>query len=84
MIAPMEMHASRFLTVPSHAPKVFILRDMSGWSGNSPVWDPTTSTKLWCNAASSAQTHLTGVRLRELLCSGSGVLRSWDLMVEEI
>jgi hypothetical protein len=34
--------------------------------------------------ASSAQTHLTRVRLRELLCSGSGAPRSWDPMVVEI
>jgi hypothetical protein len=29
----------------------------------------------------SAQTHLTEVRLRKLLCSRSGALKSWDLMV---
>jgi hypothetical protein len=30
-----------------------------------------------------AQPHLTGVRRRELLCSGSDALRSWDPTVVE-
>jgi hypothetical protein len=42
-----------------------------------------TTTELRCHAASSTQTHLTGVRPRELLCSESGVLMSWDSMVVE-
>jgi hypothetical protein len=48
-----------------------------------PVRDPTTCIELWCHAASSTQTHLTGVWPRELLCFGSGALRSWDPMVVE-
>jgi hypothetical protein len=41
------------------------------------------STKLWCNVTSSAQTHLTGVQPRELLCSKSGALRRLGQMVVE-
>jgi hypothetical protein len=41
------------------------------------------SMELWCHAASSAHTHLTGVRASELLCSGSGVLWTWDPMIVE-
>jgi hypothetical protein len=52
--------------------------------GNSPVWDPTTSMKLRCHTTSLAQTHLTRVRPRELIYSGSGALRSWDPLVVEI
>jgi hypothetical protein len=52
-------------------------------SGNSPVQDPTTSIELRCHASSSAQTHLTGVWPRELLCYGSDVLKSWDPIVIE-
>jgi hypothetical protein len=37
--------------------------------------------ELRCHAASSAQTHLTGVRPRGLVCSGPGALMSWDPMV---
>jgi hypothetical protein len=33
MVAPLEMHAFRFLTVSSQAPKVFTLHDMIGGSG---------------------------------------------------
>jgi hypothetical protein len=33
MVAPLEMHASRFLTAPSQAPKVFTLRGMPGVGG---------------------------------------------------
>jgi hypothetical protein len=42
-----------------------------------------TSMELWCHTASSAQTLHNGVRARFLLCSGSGVLESWDPMVVE-
>jgi hypothetical protein len=49
----------------------------------SPVRDPTTSTELRCNMASSTQTHLTGIWPRELLFFRSGALRSWDPMVVE-
>jgi hypothetical protein len=69
-------HASGFLTVPSQAPKAFTLCGVPGGSGNSSVQDPTTSTVLRCHTASLSQTHLTGVRPRELLYSGSGALRS--------
>jgi hypothetical protein len=76
MVAPLEMHASRFLTAPSQAPKVFTFRGvLGGGSENSPVQDPMTSTELRCHMASSAQTHLTGVWPRELLYSGFGALR---------
>jgi hypothetical protein len=81
MIDPLETHASEFLTASSQAPKVFTLRGMPGGFGNSLVRDPTTSTELRCHATSSTQTHLTRVRPRELLYSGSGALRSWDQMV---
>jgi hypothetical protein len=33
-----------------------------------------TSMELWCHMASSAWTHLTRVRPRELLCSESGAV----------
>jgi hypothetical protein len=46
------------------------------------AWFHTLST-LWCDVASSAQTHLTGVQPRKLLSSMSGVLGSWDPMVVE-
>jgi hypothetical protein len=39
--------------------------------------------ELCCHATSSAQTHLTEIRPRELLCSRSGALRSWDPIVGE-
>jgi hypothetical protein len=77
MGAPLELHASGFLTAPIQAPKVFTIRGVSGGGfRNSPIRDPMTRTDLWCHVASSAQTHLTRVRSRELLCSGSGALRS--------
>jgi hypothetical protein len=76
------MHASKFLTAPRQAPKVFTVRiTPGGGSENSPVRDPMTYIELWCHMASSAQTHLTRVQPRKLLCSGSGVLRSWDPVV---
>jgi hypothetical protein len=85
MVAPLEMHTSGFLTTPSQAPKVFTLRGMpGGGSRNSPIREPTTSTELQCHVASSAQTHLTGVRSRELLYSWSSALGSWDPMVIQI
>jgi hypothetical protein len=46
------------------------------------AWFRTLST-LWCDVASSAQTHLTGVQPRKLLSSVSGVLGSWDPIVVE-
>jgi hypothetical protein len=39
--------------------------------------------ELRCHVAFSAQSHLSRDRTRELLCSGFGVLRSWDPMVVE-
>jgi hypothetical protein len=42
-----------------------------------------TSMELQCHTASSAYSHLTRVRPRELLYSRSGALRSWDPMVVE-
>jgi hypothetical protein len=57
MIAPLEMHASGFLTASSQAPKVFTLRGMLGGRGaseNSPVRDPMTSTEVRCHTTSSA------------------------------
>jgi hypothetical protein len=48
-----------------------------------PIYDPTTTMKLRCHAASSSQTHLIGVQPRELLCSGFGALMSWEPMVVE-
>jgi hypothetical protein len=83
MVAPLETHASGFLTMLSQVPKVFTLHGVPSGSGNSAVRDPLTSMKLRCHTTSLAQTHLTGVRLSELLCSGSSALRSWDPMVVE-
>jgi hypothetical protein len=83
MVAPLETHASGFLTALSQAPKVFTLHGVPGGSRNSPVRDPTTFMELRCDVDSSAHTHLTGVRQREVFCSGSGVLKSWDSMVVE-
>jgi hypothetical protein len=86
MVAPLDTHASRFLTMASQAPKVFTLHGVprgGGGSGNLPIQDPTTSMELRCHTTSSIQTHLTGFQLRELLCFRSGALRSWDPMVVE-
>jgi hypothetical protein len=82
MVAPLETHASGFLTAPSQAPKVFTFHGVPE-SRNLPFWDPMTSTELWCHTTFSAETHLTRVQPRELLCSGSGTFRRWDPMVEE-
>jgi hypothetical protein len=37
MVAPLETHASGFLTALSQAPKVFTLHGVPGGSRNSPV-----------------------------------------------
>jgi hypothetical protein len=81
MVALLEMHASRFLTASSQAPKVFTLRSVPGEPETQ--LSETARPPRGYGVTRNAQPHITGVRPRELLCSESGAFSSWDPMVVE-
>jgi hypothetical protein len=77
MVAPLETLAFEFLTAPSQAPKVFTRHGVPGEGGlGTHCLGPHDLPGAMVPRDSLAQTHLTRVRPRELLCFRSSALRS--------
>jgi predicted short-subunit dehydrogenase-like oxidoreductase (DUF2520 family) len=84
MVTPLETHASVFLTVLSQAPKVFTVRGVPrGGVRELTCLGPHDLHGAMGHMTSLAQPHLSGVQQRELLCSESCAVKSWDPMVVE-